>query len=132
MLYVVAAVLIIGSALFGCRPEERRLAGVIGIGAWAAFVPCLLVAEMADREVARGFCFGLLVVGAAQLAMLFGRRRPSRGDGDGGHGADDPGNPLDPGPVDWPEFERSFWDEVGRGRGGGSPTGAPERDRAPV
>lgn len=132
MLYVVAAVLIIGSALFGCRPEERRLAGVIGIGAWAAFVPCLVVAEMADREVARGFCFGLLVVGAAQLAMLVGRRRPSRGGEDGGADADEPLSPLDPGPVDWPEFERRFWDEVERGPGRGSPSGPRERDRTPV
>lgn len=118
MLYVVPSVLIVGSALFGCRPEERRLAGVIGIGAWAAFIPCYLLAEMSDREIARGFCYGLLVVGAVQLAMLSGRRRPSRGGGtDGGSGPDtDPPAPRGPDPVDWPDFERRFWAEVGRQR----------------
>lgn len=132
MLYAIPAALIIGAALFGCRPEERRLAFVIGAGATLAFVPCVYLAMTTERSVAEGFAYALLVVGCVQWAMLVGRTRKPRGGGGGGSGRDADPEPRGPQPVDWRDFERRFWDEVRRSPKGGAPEPTRSRDKAPV
>ncbi len=125
MLCAIPAVLIIAAGLYGSRPEERRLLVVIGAGATIAFIPCLLIAQSTDRTVAAGFAYALMVVGATQWAMLFGRRRGQSDEG-GGRGPDG-GEPTEPSPVDWPDFERRLWDEVRKSQ----PRRPPPRERRP-
>lgn len=131
MLYLLPALLIVGAALYGCRPEERRLAAIIGSAATLAFMAALVLALDTDRTIAKGFAYALMTVAAIQWAMLAGRRRGASGENGGSDGEHVPGGPTPPEPVDWADFERRFWDEVRKGPPRGSDRSG-SRDRSPV
>lgn len=128
---MIPAVLIVAAGLFGCRPEERRLMAIIATGTTLAFFPCLAIAMSSGQFIARGFVYALMVVAAIHWAMVVGRRRGGRSGGDGSDRAQSP-QPEGPGPVDWPDFERRFWDEVGSGPHCRPPAGTEPRERAPA
>lgn len=132
MLYVLPALLIIGAGLYGCRPEERRLAVIIGSAATIAFMPALFLAITTEQNTAKGFAYALMVVAAVQWAMFTGRRRGRRDEGGGNDSDGGPQGPTPPDPIDWADFERRFWDEVRRGPRRSPPARSGSRDRSPV
>lgn len=86
--------------------------GCLAVG-WAGVVMmCLGVALMPDLLGTLMFWVGTPLAG---LAVWL--RRDDGDDGDGG-------GEVDPPPIDWDDFERSFWAHVRRGR-------APRRPRTP-
>ncbi len=84
--------------------------GCLSLGWAGVAMMCLGVALMPDPLGTAMFWVGTPLAGLAVWLR--------RDDGGGGGGEDDPDVP----PIDWDEFERSFWDHVrGRGRAGRRP-----------
>lgn len=107
--------------------RDRRLQRLVGSHlARSRVVGCAGVVMMyLGASVVPGVLGALsFTVGAPLTGLLAFLRRD---DGDDG-GDDEPDVP----PVDWDEFERSFWAHVGGGRAPRGPRSGPVRDKRPV
>jgi len=96
----------------GCRVRELTSVQIVAIlttiGFWPAFY---LYTEV--RSIGWGaIAYGLACTSLISLSMIWNVDRD-----DGGHDDEsgrDPSPPIDPLFIDWPEFERSFWEHVDR------------------
>ena len=117
MLYVFPPLFIIGGWAWGCRESDRPAIVTIACVCAVAFIPALVWAMESATELAKGCAYALAVMATSSCAMLLHDRSDPE---DGGEQTDDEGprspsgDDPSPFPVDWDEFERSFWDEVAR------------------
>lgn len=120
MLYAAPILLILAGRMRGCRPEERRLIGAIGIVCAVGCAVTLGASLVTEERLVKGVAYSLLVLAATHLAMLLGPRDDHGDDDPGGPDDGDEGDPEPPDgerpPFDWDDFERRFWDEVERRR----------------
>jgi hypothetical protein len=127
LVYSLPPLMIVAGWLRGCRPAERSIAVGVAVAAGAVLAGSLLILETSGSTLSAGAAYASLGIFAGTLAMLIrSRRTPGGGEGgsDGDHGPDQPP------PFDWDDFERRFWDEVGR-RGPSSGSGRPASGTQP-
>jgi hypothetical protein len=125
VLYVFPPLFILGGWAWGCRDCDRPAIVTIACICAVAFVPALLWAMETATELAKGCAYALAVMATSSCAMLLHDRSDPDDGGEQpkGKGPKQPsGDDPSPFPVDWDDFERRFWEEVGH-RG---------RDRLPV
>jgi hypothetical protein len=116
VLYVVPPVFILAAWAWGCRETDRPAIVTIACVCAVAFVPALIWAMETATELAKGTAYALAVMATSSCAMLLHDR--SDPDDGGEETLDDPpppsGGDPSPLPIDWEEFERSYWEEVKR------------------
>ena len=110
MLYVFPPLFILGGWAWGCRDSDRQ--AVIAV----AFVPALIWAMETANDLAKGSAYALAVMATSSCAMLLHDRSDPDDGGEEAPSGEPPPSGGDPSPlpIDWGEFERRYWEEVGR------------------
>jgi len=116
VLYVFPPLFIVGFWAWGCRDSDRPLVVAVACFCAVAFVPALVWAMETASDLAKGTAYALAVMATSFCAMLLHDRSDPEDGGEETRGDDPPrpGGDPSPLPVDWEEFERRYWEEVGR------------------
>jgi hypothetical protein len=116
VLYVFPPLFILGGWAWGCRDSDRQAVIAVACFCAVAFVPALIWAMETANDLAKGSAYALAVMATSSCAMLLHDRSDPDDGGEEAPGDGPPSRGGDPSPlpIDWDDFERRYWEEVGR------------------